>query len=184
MSELTIGETALLAGLISSPEGNSPFNYPDRAIRRRADVLRGEVETGYITQAQADAANLEPLPTVPPPAEQRPTNYLVAEVQDRLLADPRLGDTLEERRAKLLKGGLSVYTTFDRRLQAIAEDATTNAAAVQRKGGVGAGGSRRSCPSSRRPAWSGRWWAGPTSAQTSTTSPPTRSGASPAPRGR
>ena len=63
LDELTIGEAALLAGLISNPEGNSPFSYPDRAIRRRADVLRGEVEEGYITQAEADAANNEPLPT-------------------------------------------------------------------------------------------------------------------------
>src|SRR6476661_7799467 len=41
LSDLTIGEAAMLAGLISNPEGNSPFSYPDRAVRRRADVLRG-----------------------------------------------------------------------------------------------------------------------------------------------
>ena len=124
LEELTIGEAALLAGLISSPEGNNPFTYPDRAIRRRADVLRAEVEQGYVTQAEADAANIEPLPSVKPPAEQRPDNYLVAEVQDRLLQDIRLGNTPEERRNKLLKGGLKVYTTFDPRLQAIAQEAT------------------------------------------------------------
>ena len=89
LDELTIGEAALLAGLISNPEGNNPFTYPDRAIRRRADVLRGEVEPGYITQAEADAANNEPLPTIPPPAEQRPTNYLHGRGAGPLLADPR-----------------------------------------------------------------------------------------------
>jgi penicillin-binding protein 1A len=127
LDELTIGEAALLAGLISNPEGNNPFTYPDRAIRRRADVLRGEVEQGYITQAEADAANNEPLPTIRPPAEQRPDNYLVAEVQDQLLADPRMGATVKERTDKLLKGGLKVTTTFDPTLQAYAEDATNNA---------------------------------------------------------
>jgi penicillin-binding protein 1A len=127
MSELTIGEAALLAGVISNPEGDSPFAHPDRAIRRRADVLRSEVEEHYITQAQADAANNEPLPTVPPPAEQRPSDYLVAEVQDRLLADPRLGSTVKERQDKLLKGGLKVYTTFDQHLQSLAVNATENA---------------------------------------------------------
>jgi penicillin-binding protein 1A len=138
MSELTIGEAALLAGVIQSPEGNNPFKYPDVAIRRRADVLRLQVEQGYITQAEADAANNEPLPTVLPPAEQRPTNHLVAEVQDRLINDPRyaaaLGNTVAERESKLLKGGLKIYTTFDRERQAIAEDATANAAAVQTRG--------------------------------------------------
>lgn len=127
LDELTIGEAALLAGLISNPEGNNPFTYPDRAIRRRADVLRGEVEQGYITQAEADAANNEPLPTIRPPAEQRPDNYLVAEAQDQLLADPRLGATVKERTDKLLKGGLKVYTTFDQRLQNEAETATNEA---------------------------------------------------------
>lgn len=127
MDELTIGEAALLAGLISSPEANNPFSYPDRAIRRRATALRLMVEQGYITQAEADAANVEPLPGIPPPLEQRPQNHLVAEVQDRLLDDLNLGNTPEERRNKLLKGGLKVYTTFDPRLQVLADEATTNA---------------------------------------------------------
>ena len=127
LNELTVGETALLAGLISNPEGNSPFTHADRAIRRRADVLRGEVQQGYITQAQADAANREPLPTVPPPAETRPTNFLTAEVQNSLLNDPRMGNTAKERLDKLYKGGLKIYTTFDPNLQRMAIDATTNA---------------------------------------------------------
>ena len=127
LEELTLGETALLAGLISNPEGNSPFTYPDRAIRRRADVLRGMVDQKYITQAEADAANNEPLPTQAPPAETRPSDFLTAEVQNNLLNDPRLGNTEKERLDKVYKGGLKVYTTFDPALQRMAIDATTNA---------------------------------------------------------
>jgi membrane peptidoglycan carboxypeptidase len=127
LDQLTAGETALLAGLISNPEGNSPFTQADRAIRRRADELRGEVEQGFLTQAQADAANNEPLPSVPPPAETRPTDFLTAEVQNSLLNDTRLGATQKERLDKLYKGGLTIYTTFDRSLQTMAEEATTNA---------------------------------------------------------
>ena len=104
LDELTVGEAALLAGLISNPEGNSPFTHPDRAIHRRADVLRGEVQQGYITQAEADAANREPLPTVPPPAETRPTNFLTAEVQNSLLNDPRMGNTREGAAGQALQG--------------------------------------------------------------------------------
>jgi membrane peptidoglycan carboxypeptidase len=125
LDELTLGESALLAGLISNPEGNSPFTYPDRAIRRRADVLRGEVQQGYISQAQADAANNEPLPTVRPPAETRPADFLTAEVQNSLLNDPRMGNTEKERLEKLYKGGLTVYTTFDINLQRLAVASTT-----------------------------------------------------------
>ena len=101
-TELTIGEAALLAGSINNPVGNDPFIHPEKAKVRRAEVLKAEVEEGYITQAEADAANLEPLPDARAAPELRPCNYLVAEVRDQLLADQRLGATPEERREKLL----------------------------------------------------------------------------------
>jgi penicillin-binding protein 1A len=126
MQQLTIGEAALLAGSINNPVGNDPFLHAEAARTRRSDVLKGEVEEGYITQAEADAANAEPLPTVAPPAESRPCNYLVAEVRDQLLADTRLGATPDERRDTLLKGGLKIVSTFDQGLQAAAQDATDN----------------------------------------------------------
>src|SRR6266498_3259640 len=74
LSELTVGEAALLAGVIRNPEGDNPFVRPDRAVRRRAEVLKGMVAHHYITQAQADQANQEPLPTVKPSSELRPEN--------------------------------------------------------------------------------------------------------------
>ena len=127
MAELTIGEAAILAGSIDDPAGNDPFLHAAQAMTRRAEVLEAEVETGAITQAEADAANAEPLPTVAPPPELLPCNYLVAEVRDRLLADPRLGATPDERRATLLNGGLKIVSTFDPTMQAAAQDATDNA---------------------------------------------------------
>jgi penicillin-binding protein 1A len=63
LDELTIGEAALLAGVIANPEGTNPFTYPSRAAKRRADVLQAEVEQGYITQAEAYPAENEPMPT-------------------------------------------------------------------------------------------------------------------------
>jgi membrane peptidoglycan carboxypeptidase len=127
LDELTIGEAALLAGVIANPEGTNPFTYPSRAWKRRADVLQAEVGQGYITQAEADTAKNEPLPTWLPKDQLRPTSLLVSEVQDRLLNDQRLGKTPKERRDALLKGGLSITTTFDQNLQNLADDATRNA---------------------------------------------------------
>jgi len=123
MASLTVGEAALLAGVIANPEGDNPFVYPEKAIERRAEVLKREVKEGYITQEQADAANLEPLPTVKPPAELRPSNDFVEEVQARLLTDERLGATEKERRDAVLQGGLTVHTTLDPTMQAQAEEA-------------------------------------------------------------
>jgi penicillin-binding protein 1A len=126
LDELTLGEAALLAGVISNPEGTNPFKFPSRAWLRRATVLQAEVDQGYITQKEADAAKQEPLPTWLPQDELRPRNYLTAEVQDRLLDDTRLGATPKERHDRLLKGGLKIYTTFDKTLQNQAEWATEN----------------------------------------------------------
>ncbi len=129
LDQLTIGEAALLAGVISNPEGNSPFTYPDRAIRRRADVLRGMVTERYITQAEADAANKEPLPAVKPPANPVVgKDFLTTEVLQDLIKGKQFADQLggseKERQDKILKGGLKIYTTFDRKLQQFAVDAT------------------------------------------------------------
>jgi membrane peptidoglycan carboxypeptidase len=125
LSELTVGEAALMAGLIQNPEGDNPFVQPARALRRRADVLKGMVEQRYITQAQADEANREPLPTVKPSSELRPDNAWTQKAQDILLSDPRLGATVQERRDKLLQGGLQVYTTVDPNLQQKADAAVS-----------------------------------------------------------
>jgi penicillin-binding protein 1A len=126
LDQLTIGDAALLAGVISNPVADSPFTNGDRAIRRRADVLRGEVDQKYITQAQADAANNEPLPTVEPAANPIVgRDFLQSEVLQDLLADQRLGATEKERLDKVLKGGLKIYTTFDKSMQDMAVESTT-----------------------------------------------------------
>jgi penicillin-binding protein 1A len=126
LDEVSIGEAALLAGLISNPEGNSPFLNPDGARARRASALAQMVEQGYITRAEADAGELEPLPTVAPEAELRPRTSWSEEVQDRLFHDPLykvLGDTPAERRQRVLTGGLKIYSTLDSNLQHLAQTA-------------------------------------------------------------
>src|SRR6266545_7623150 len=125
LSELTVGEAALLAGVIRNPEGDNPFVHPDRTLKRRADVLKGMVDQHVITQAQADQANQEPLPTVKPSSELRPENTWTEKAQSVLLNDPRLGVTQQERRDKVLQGGLKVYTTLDPGLQQKADAAVT-----------------------------------------------------------
>ena len=134
MSELTIGEAALLAGLIQNPEGDNPYTHPDRALKRRGEVLATMVKQHYITQDQASQAAQEGLPTVKPSTELRPDNAWTERAQEVLLNDPRLGATPQERRDKLLQGGLQVYTTEDPSLQQMAGDAITNGLAGAKPG--------------------------------------------------
>jgi membrane peptidoglycan carboxypeptidase len=133
--ELTVGESALLAGLIHNPEGDNPFEHPDRARKRRAGVLDGMVKARKLTQAEADVANQEPLPTVKPPAvDLRPGNAWTEQAQSVLLRDRRLGATRAERRKRILQGGLQVYTTLDPGVQQMADQAVSNGLVGARPG--------------------------------------------------
>jgi penicillin-binding protein 1A len=120
LSQLTVGESALLAGLVSSPASYDPFTNPDGARARRAEVLDLMVEERYVSRSEAKAAAAEALPAVAPPTDLRPRNYFVEEAQRRLLADPRLGSTEADRRRLLLTGGVHVYTTEDAGMQFLA----------------------------------------------------------------
>ena len=67
LDRLTLGQYALLAGVAQAPSAYDPTRNPELARQRRAQVLRSMVAERYITQAEADAANAEPV-LVPGPA--------------------------------------------------------------------------------------------------------------------
>ena len=74
LGQLTVGQSALLAGLIQNPDGYNPFSHPDRAQARRIEVLKYMVRDHYVTNQEAFLAMGDPMPTVLPPAEHRPDN--------------------------------------------------------------------------------------------------------------
>ncbi len=124
MDELTLADEALLAGLIASPERYNPFTAPDLARARRAEVLTRLVEEGIADPEEARAAGAAPIPTLRPTAiDLRPRTHFVAAVQRALLDDEHLGATPDERRRRLLRGGLRVVTTLNLEAQRDAEDA-------------------------------------------------------------
>ncbi|QIQ21483.1 transglycosylase domain-containing protein [Zophobihabitans entericus] len=59
--QLTLSESALLAGLPNAPSAYNPISYPERAISRRNWVLHRMLDQEYITQEQYDEAIAEPL---------------------------------------------------------------------------------------------------------------------------
>ncbi|TMF85741.1 MAG: penicillin-binding protein [Chloroflexi bacterium] len=61
LGELDLAQYALLAGLPQAPVAYDPRTHPDLAVQRRSQVLGRGVSEGYITRAEADAANAEPL---------------------------------------------------------------------------------------------------------------------------
>ncbi|MCU1462882.1 MAG: family penicillin-binding protein [Acidimicrobiales bacterium] len=119
-SKLDVSQAALLAGLIQSPSGYDPLRHPVDATGRRRAALDRMVDRHHLDPSAAARAGAVPLPTrvTPPP---RPHDYFTAAVARELLADHRLGATVDERRRLLMAGGLRVHTTVDLRLQWIAQ---------------------------------------------------------------
>lgn len=120
-SKLTLGEAALLAGLPQQPSRLSPYDNPEGALARRKQVLERMLANGYITQAQFDQANAEPLNlkrSAEPEHGIYSAPYFVAHVK-KLLQQ-------QFDAATVFKGGLTVYTTIDTKRQKMAEDAVFN----------------------------------------------------------
>ncbi len=127
-SDLTLSEAAILAGLIRSPNRLSPLEDTQTALAQRDQVLMRMEELKMITPTEAQKALGEPLPLgkrlLPRPQE----NYAMdAVMRDLTVLLPK--ETID-------RGGLKIYTTIDRRLQMIAEDAMeTKLAALESETG-------------------------------------------------
>ena len=116
VSDLNLGEAALLAGLPQAPTDYNPFLNPDGATNRRNQVLNAMAEQGYISPATAEEAKADGLGLERGLLyESRTQQYFFDFVQQELI-DKYGVQTVRE-------GGLKVYTTLDPRLQAVAEQA-------------------------------------------------------------
>ena len=113
VSELTLAESALLAGLPQAPSRLDPHQDLDAARQRQAQVLRLMVEAGYITQAEADAAHDEELALKQPERIRQAPHF--ADYVLQVLENAFGRDTLRQ-------GGLQVTTTMDLRYQRLAEE--------------------------------------------------------------
>lgn len=114
VSEMSLGECALLAGLVSSPETYSPFNHPNRAKLRRYLVLKRMFEERYITKEEMENANKKEIPTSKHTMPSGSAPYFVEYV--RQILEPKYGTS------QLWKGGLKIYTTLDLSMQKPAEE--------------------------------------------------------------
>ena len=114
VSEMTLGECAMLTGLIPSPERYSPFNSLEKAKQRRGLVLDRMKELNFITAQEAEAAAGESIPTEKSTLFASHAAYFVEYV--RQLLEPKYGV------AQLWKGGMKIYTTLDLAMQVPAEE--------------------------------------------------------------
>lgn len=117
-SELTLAESALLAGVPKGPYYYSPYMNEENALARQRLVLDKMAEVGLITQHKAEEAKEEQLVFQKlegnSPAEAPYFRDYVRQIAVRELG-------IDEQMFE--EGGLSIYTTLDLRMQHIAEQA-------------------------------------------------------------
>lgn len=112
--ELTLAESAFLAGLPAAPTAYSPFGpTPELAYARQAEVLRRMVEDKYITEEEAAAARHQVLQFRTDSIDIKAPHFVM---YVRQLLSEQYGDQL------LTQGGLEVTTTLDLRIQTLAEE--------------------------------------------------------------
>ncbi len=110
ISEVTLEEAALLAGLPKAPSRFNPFVNPELAKIRRDYVLRRMLEEGFITQEEYEIAVNKPI-EVKRENKYKMSDYVLDMIKEYLI--DRYGDIA-------LKGGLRIYTTIDKDLQTLA----------------------------------------------------------------
>ncbi|MGO1561467.1 MAG: penicillin-binding protein [Actinomycetaceae bacterium] len=136
-SELSVAESALLAGITQSPARWDPVAHPDNAEVRRNLVLDNMLRLEYITQDQHDEAVATPIAdmldvtsTTAGCGTAGNAAYFCDFVVNELLANEAWGDDRSDRLAMLYRGGLTIRTTIDMERQAMAYEAVTSTVPV------------------------------------------------------
>ncbi len=116
VGELTLAESAILAGLLPAPSRYDPYKHMDAALIRQKYVLGQMVECGWITPEQEKAALDEKivLKSIADPSWQNGPYYLE---EVRRWAVDKFGEDM------VYEGGLHIYTPCDMHHQVAAEGA-------------------------------------------------------------
>ncbi|MGE5248408.1 MAG: PBP1A family penicillin-binding protein, partial [Verrucomicrobiota bacterium] len=115
--DLSLEESALLAGIIRSPNRYSPFRFPEAARERRNAVLAHMLQLGMIRPEAFRRASAAPVRTRPRSTPARLAPYFVDYIE-RITEEDLGGE-------KLYRTGFRFYTTLDPVQQEAAENAVS-----------------------------------------------------------
>ena len=111
--DLTLSESALLAGLPQAPSLYSPFINPKAAIKRRNDVLKNMYEQKFIDEKTLNKELKTPIKVIPPKISIKAPHFVF--YVKSILIDVYGIKQVEE-------GGLNVITTLDLKVQQKVEE--------------------------------------------------------------
>ncbi|MCX6879900.1 MAG: transglycosylase domain-containing protein [Verrucomicrobia bacterium] len=114
-SELTLSESAMLAGIVRGPDAYNPFSSIVAAVRERDTTLDRMVDAEVISRDDASTAKQEPIDLRPKWRRENQESYAM----DAIRRDLEI--ILEKENLEL--GGLTINTTIDLRIQKKGEEA-------------------------------------------------------------
>ena len=127
VADLSLAESALLAGIVQNPAAHDPTDNKHGSRVRRNTVLMRMNELGYINDDRYYVARGKPVKldvTTPANGCHSATYpFFCQYVKQQLETDPVFGQTPEARQQRLYRGGMTIQTTLDPTKQDIAQDA-------------------------------------------------------------
>lgn len=124
--ELTLEESALMAGVVNAPTKFSPVRNPNNALARRNLVLKKMCDNDYITQAEYDSVSQIPIDmshfSVMDHNSGQAT-YFREFLRNEMTEWAKTHFRPDGRPYDIYRDGLKIYTTIDSRMQRYAEEA-------------------------------------------------------------
>ena len=124
---LTLGESAMLVGILPAPARYSPINHTERAHYKRNVVLRVMRDEKFITKDMYSEARVIESENISKTSAKGTAPYFTEYIRRTMeKEDDRLG-------VNIYRDGLKIYTTLDTRVQSVAEKALMDAIRTNQK---------------------------------------------------
>lgn len=135
VSELTLSECAVIAGITKNPSSLNPISYPENNAKRRINVLDHMLALKMVTEEEYENAleddvykRIQKVNAKKTKTSNLVTSYFADAVIDQVLKDfqTKLGYTEEQAINLLYRGGIKIYTTQDKKMQKICDSVISN----------------------------------------------------------
>lgn len=135
VSDLTLSECAVIAGITQNPAAYNPIYHPKNNAKRRKKILKNMRDAGHITKDEYNEAMKDDVYSRIQSVDNQITqsnnvySYFVDEVVSQIMSDlqEQKGYTYTQAYNAVYSGGLKIYTTQDSKIQKICNKELSNA---------------------------------------------------------
>lgn len=135
VSDLTLSECAVIAGITQNPAAYNPIYHPKNNAKRRKKILKNMLDASHITKDEYNEAMKDDVYSRIQSVDNQITqsnnvySYFVDEVVSQVMSDlqEQKGYTYTQAYNAVYSGGLKIYTTQDSKIQKICNKELSNA---------------------------------------------------------